>query len=289
MNNNLVRAISEDGSVMACALNSTEIVSQIEKIHQTSAVVTAALGRLTTAAAIMGVMLKGDKDTLTLRINGGGPAGTLIAVANSKGQVKSYAANPIVEIPLNKYNKLDVAGAVGSNGVLNVIKDLGLKEPYVGQTPIISGEIAEDITAYYANSEQTPTVCGLGVLVNPDLTVKAAGGFLVQLLPFADEKCIDVIEKNITKIPAVSSMFADGLTPAQVCETLLDGLNPNILDEANCVYKCDCSRERVEKALMSIDKKDLQEMINDNKPIETTCHFCNKAYSFTTEDLKKLL
>ena len=228
---NMVRSLSADGSVLCCAINATEMVGKMEQIHHTSAVVSAALGRLTIAASMMGCMLKGEKDTLTLRLNGGGPAGSLIAVANSFGNVKSYVQNPVVELPLNSYGKLDVAGAVGTDGVLSVVKDLGMREPYVGQTPIVSGEIAQDITQYYAVSEQTPTVCALGVLVNPDLTIRSAGGYLIQLLPFAPESAISQIEENIKTVLPVSAMYDQGMTPAQVCETVLKGLEPNVLDE----------------------------------------------------------
>lgn len=285
----LVRTISADGSVMACAVNSTDIVSEIEKIHQTSAVVTAGLGRLATAAAIMGHMLKGEKDTLTLRINGGGPSGSLIAVANSRAEVKAFVENPVVELPLNQYGKLDVRGAVGTDGFLSVIKDLGLKEPYVGQIPIASGEIAEDITTYYATSEQVPTVCGLGVLVNPDLSVRAAGGYLVQLLPFADEKCIDIIEENIKDIESVSSMIDKGMTPEEICERLLRGLEPNVLEEGTALYRCDCSKERVERALISIGRDELIAMRDEENGCEVSCHFCNKKYNFNYDDLTRLL
>jgi molecular chaperone Hsp33 len=283
----LVRTISEDGSVMAIAIDSTDIVSQIEQIHQTSAVVTAALGRLTTAASMMGVMLKGEKDSLTLRMDGGGATGVLIAVADSRGNVKSYVANPVVEIPLNQYGKLDVSGAVGKDGTLSVIKDIGLKEPYSGQIPIVSGEIAEDITQYYAVSEQTPTVCGLGVLVNPDLTVQAAGGYLIQLLPFADEKCIDIIEENLKKVPPVSSMYAQGMTPETVCNQLLDGLNPNVLDSFESAYQCDCSKERVERALISLGKEELMRLKEEQDTVEVCCHFCNKKYTFNHQDIDR--
>lgn len=285
----LVRALSEDGSVLAVALDSTDIVSQIEKIHQTSAVVTAGLGRLTTAASIMGYMLKGENDSITLRINGNGPAGSLIAVSNSKGNVKAYVQNPIVEIPLNQYGKLDVKGAVGTDGFLSVIKDLGLKEPYSGQVPIVSGEIAEDITNYYAVSEQTPTVCGLGVLVNTDLSVLAAGGYLIQLLPFADESCIDKIEENINNIAAVSSMIKDGVTPEEICFKLLDGLNANILDETTVLYECDCSKDRVKKALLSLGKKELQDIKEEQNGCEVSCHFCNKKYNFSGFELDEMI
>lgn len=285
----LVRAISDDGSVMACAINSTDIVNEIEKIHQSSAVVTAALGRLATASSMMGYMLKGEKDTLTLRINGGGPSGSLIAVSNSKGDVKAYVQNPIVEIPLNQYGKLDVKGAVGNDGFLSVVRDLGLKEPYVGQTPIVSGEIAEDITNYYATSEQIPTVCGLGVLVNPDLSCKAAGGYFVQLLPFADEKCIDILEENIKDMQSVSAMIDNGLTPLDIVNLLLKNLQPNVLEDVTTAYKCDCSKERVERALISIGKDELIKMRDEEDETEVCCHFCSKKYTFTKEDITNLI
>ena len=227
----LIRAISQDGSVLAMAIRSTDIAAEIEQIHHTSAVVTAALGRLTTAASMMGLMLKGEGDSLTLRVDADGPAGTLIAVADSEGCVKSYIQNPVVELPLNAKGKLDVAGAVGHNGYLRVIKDLGLKEPYSGQVPLVSGELAEDITEYFAVSEQTPTVCALGVLVNPDLTVRAAGGFLVQLLPFAEEASIAALERNIQGIPSVSSMIDSGMEPEEILQKVMDGLEPQVMDE----------------------------------------------------------
>lgn len=285
----LVRAISADGSVMAAVLNSTDIVSEIEKIHQTSAVVTAGLGRLATACSIMGYMLKGEKDSITLRISGGGQTGSLIAVSNSSGNVKAFVENPIVEIPLNQYGKLDVKGAVGSDGFLSVIKDLGMKEPYCGQVPIVSGEIAEDITSYYALSEQTPTVCGLGVLVNPDLTVRSAGGYLVQLLPFADEKCIDILEGNINKIESISTMIDKNLTPEEIVGLLLEGLEPEILDDTNTAYKCDCSKERVERALISMGKAELVAIKEEQGECEVCCHFCNKKYVFSGEELDQLI
>lgn len=284
----LTRAISGDGSVMAMAIDSTDLVSRIEQIHKTSAVVTAATGRLATAASMMGWMLKGEGDTLTLRLCGGGPAGTILAVADSRGNVKACPQNPVVELPLNARGKLDVAGAVGRDGYLAVIRDLGLKEPYVGQVPIVSGEIAEDITSYYAVSEQTPTVCGLGVLVNPDLTVRAAGGFLVQLLPFADEKVIDILEQTVQKIAPVSSMIEQGLTPPDICRMLLEGLEPQILDECMPAYCCDCSRDRVERALMSLDPAELTEMIEQDGGAQVDCHFCEKKYRFTADDLRAL-
>lgn len=284
----LYRVISADGSAFTAVLDAKDIVSEIERIHKTSAVVTAGLGRLTIGASLMGYMLKGQNDSITLRIDADGQTGQLVAVADSMGNVKSYVNNPVVEIPLNSQGKLDVGGAVGHNGTLSVVKDLGLKEPYVGVIPLVSGEIAEDIASYYATSEQIPTVCSLGVLVNPDLSVKSAGGFLIQLLPFADEKCIDIIENNLKKIRPVSEMFADGITPEEIAGMLMDGLNPEPLDESSPVYKCDCSRERTEGVLISIGKKELDSIADDGKDISISCHFCGKEYIFSPEEIRSL-
>ena len=285
----LTRAITKDGSAYAIALDSTDIVSRIERIHRTSAVVTAGLGRLATAVSMMGTMLKGEKDSITVRMNGGGETGSLIAVSDSKGNVKAYVANPIVELPLNKYGKLDVSGAIGKDGVLQVTKDLGLKDPYIGQVPIVSGEVAEDITNYFAVSEQTPTVCSLGVLVNPDLTVKAAGGFMIQLLPYADNSVIDVIERNINGFEPISSLIDKGVTPQEICTMLLEGLEPDILDETQVQYKCDCSSERVKKALVSMGKEELKKMADEDDVTEVKCHFCNKKYKFSKEQILELI
>lgn len=281
----IVRTISADASVVATAFDAKDVVAEIERIHKPSAVVTAALGRLSIAASLIGMGLKNKEDTVTVRMNGNGPCGTLIAVADSLGNVKSYVGNPIVEIPLNNLGKLDVKGAVGTEGTLTVIKDLGLREPYTGQIPIVSGEIAEDIATYFAISEQIPTVCGLGVLVNPDLTVAAAGGYLIQLLPFADEKVIDIIENNIKSLPSVTEMFSSGVTVEEMALKVLDGLTPNVLDDFSAEYKCDCSKERVERALISIGRDDLREMAAENDNTEVCCHFCDKKYSFSSEEL----
>ncbi len=283
----VVRTISHDASVVATAIDATDIISEAEQIHKTSAVVTAALGRLTVAASLMGIGLKGREDSVTLRMNGGGPCGTLIAVADGTGNVKCYVQNPVVEIPLNSKGKLDVAGAVGKDGTLSVVKDMGLKEPYSGQIPITSGEIAEDIASYFALSEQIPTVCGLGVLVNPDLTVKAAGGYLIQLLPFTDESVIDILEANVNNLPPVTKMLSDGITADKMAHMVLEGLEPDILDTFDAKYKCDCSKERVERALISIGRKELEQMADE--PQEVCCHFCSKKYTFSPEDMKKLL
>lgn len=261
----LVRAISKDASVISMALDATDIVSEIERIHKTSAVVTAGLGRLTIAGSLMGYGLKSDEATVTLRFSGNGATGTLVVVADNKGNVKSYVQNPVVEIPLNKFGKLDVAGAVGNQGILAVSKNLGMREPYISQVPIVSGEIAEDIAHYYVASEQIPTACGLGVLVNPDLSVNVAGGYLVQLLPFADESCIDVIEKNINSLPSVTQMMSEGITAEQMALKLLEGLEPNTLDETEVFYKCDCSRERTEKVLESLGNEELEKLANEQE------------------------
>lgn len=284
----LYRAISADGSAFCAVLDAKDIVSEIEKIHKTSAVVTAALGRLTIGASLMGYMLKGDEDSITLRIDADGQTGQLVAVADSMGNVKSCVNNPVVEIPLNSVGKLDVSGAVGKNGTLSVVKDMGMREPYVGVIPLVSGEIAEDIASYYATSEQIPTVCGLGVLVDTDLSVKSAGGFIVQLLPFADEKCIDQIEKNVAGMKPVSTLLSEGVTPQEIADMLLDGLEPNELDSSEPVYKCDCSRKRTEKVLISIGADELESIANEGKDTEVFCHFCGKKYVFTPKEISLL-
>lgn len=285
----IVRSISKSGGVLCTAIDSTDIVSQAERIHQTSAVVTAALGRLLTAASLMGTTLKRAENSITLRMQGAGPAGLLIAVTDGMGNVRGDVENPVVEIPLNGLGKLDVAGAVGQNGTLSVVKDLGLKDPYVGQVPIVSGEIAEDITNYYAISEQIPTVCALGVLVNPDLTVKAAGGFLLQLLPGASEEEITLLEQNVQRLPSVTQMLTDGATPQEICFRALQGFEPQILDTANTAYLCTCSAQRVEKALISMGKEELSRLIAEEEKIQVDCHFCGKNYVFDRKSLEALL
>ncbi|MGN0620429.1 MAG: Hsp33 family molecular chaperone HslO [Porcipelethomonas sp.] len=284
----LKRAITRDAAAVSMVLDAKDIVSEIEKIHKTSAVTTAALGRLTIAASLMGYGLKGKDDSVTVRINGGGPAGMLMAVADGMGNVKSYVENPIVEIPLNSIGKLDVAGAVGTDGTLCVSKDLGLKEPYNGMVPIISGEIGEDIANYFVSSEQVPTACGLGVLVNPDLSVNCAGGFIVQILPFASEECISRIEENVSRIKSVTDLFRNGQDPEKIALDLLDGLEPNILDESKPMYKCDCSRERTENVIASLSAKELESMADDGEEINVVCHFCGKEYNFSPEEIIKI-
>ena len=284
----IVRCITSDGTVMAVGIDSTDIVNEAVRIHETSAVVSAALGRLLTAASMMGDMLKGKDNSITLKLAGDGPAGSIIAVSDYLGNVRGYVMNPVVEIPLNVKGKLDVAGAVGKNGTLYVIKDVGLKEPYNGSIPIVSGEIAEDITAYYAISEQIPTVCALGVLVNPDLSIKAAGGYMIQLLPTADDGIIDRVEKSIEGILPVTQMLDKGMDIEDIVKTALKDFEVEVLDSGSPEYKCNCSRERVERALISTGREELDSMANEMPNIEVKCHFCDKIYNFTPEEIRKL-
>lgn len=284
----LIRCISTDGNLTVMAMNSTDIVNEAEKIHKTSAVVSAALGRLLTAASLMGSALKGKDDSLTLKINGKGPSGTVMAVSDSQGNVRGYVQNNIVELPLNKKGKLDVSGAVGTDGYVTVIKDLGLKEPYVGQTPIVTGEIAEDITSYFAVSEQTPTVCALGVLVDTDLSIKAAGGFIIQLLPTAMEDTIEKVERSIEGLEPITTLIARGMTPEEICRHALKEFDLEVLDASEPIYKCNCSRKRVERALLTAGKDELLSMAEDEKT-EVCCRFCDKKYIFTPADLKALI
>lgn len=287
----LIRCITSDGTVMAAALDSTDIVAKAESLHRTSAVVTAALGRLLTATSLMGDMLKGADNSVTVRIDGGGQSGALIASADSHGNVRGYAVNPVVEIPLKPNGKLDVSGAVGTAGNIFVTKDLGLKEPYNGCVPLASGEIAEDITAYYAVSEQIPTVCALGVLVNPDLTVRKSGGYIIQLLPSAqgDEAIISRLEENIRKIKPVTELLDSGMDIEAIVRLALEGFEVEVLDTEKAEYKCNCSRQRFEKALMSIDLEELRSMANEMPFAETQCQFCNSKYIFTKADLEAMV
>lgn len=284
----IISTLAADGSVMCHAIDSTDMVARAEQLHRTSATVTAALGRLLTAASLMGNMLKGERDSITLRLNGDGPSGVVIAVSDSHGNARGYVENPIVEIPLNQYGKLDVAGAVGKTGSLYVMRDLGLKEPYISQTPIVSGEIAEDITHYYAASEQVPTVCALGVLVAPDLTVLNAGGFLIQLLPGAPESAIDRLEEMLAGMEPVTKMLADGKSAEDIAMRALAGFEPNVVGEFPVAYRCDCSRERVERALLSLGRDELLSMADEQPVTEVDCHFCNKKYRYSPDELRGL-
>ena len=287
MSDYLVRATAADAQVRAFAVTARDTVETARAAHDTSPVMTAALGRLLCAGAMMGSMMKGDADILTLQVQGDGPAGGLTVTADSRGRVKGYAVNPQVILPANSQGKLDVGGAVGA-GSLRVIKDLGLKEPYVGQTQLQTGEIAEDLTYYFAASEQVPSSVGLGVLMEKNNTVKQAGGFIVQLMPFAEGNVIEKLEANLSRIHSVTKLLEDGNSPEQILGILLEGMDMEILSDMPVEFYCNCSRERVAKALYSIGKKEMDEMIKDGEPIEVKCHFCNTAYQFSVEDLVQI-
>lgn len=285
----LIRCITSEGAVMVSAVDSTDIVAKAEQIHGTSAVITAALGRMLTAASMMGNMLKGEKSSISLKIDGGGPAGAITVSADSTGNVRGYAVNPVVEIPLKPNGKLDVSGAVGTDGNLYIVKDLGMKEPYNGFVPIVSGEIAEDITSYYATSEQIPTVCALGVLVNPDLSVKKAGGYILQLLPFTEDEIITKIENNLKRVKPVTALLDEGWDIEEIVKDVLQGFEVEVIYSQEVEYKCKCEREKVEQTLQGLGEKELQEMIAEMPTVEVKCHFCNTAYSFTKNDIEKIL
>ncbi len=286
----IIRCITSDGAIMASVINSTDIVYKAKKIHNTSTAATAALGRLLTATSMMGAMLKQSNASINLRVAGDGPLGVVIAVADSSGNVKGYVHNASCPTSYYENGKINVAQAVGKDGVLNVMKNLGSGDPYIGQIPLVSGEIAEDITSYYAVSEQIPTVCGLGVLVDKeDGEVLLSGGFLIQLLPGADDNTITKLEQNIASLEPVTTMLAKGMTPLDICKTALKGFDVEVLDEFPIKYVCGCSREKLQNAIMGLSEEELQDMINDNKPAEATCHFCNKKYFFSTDELKVIL
>lgn len=288
MNDYIIRATAANDQIRAFAAVTTQMVANAREHHNTSPVATAALGRLLTAGAMMGSMMKGEKDVLTLQIKAGGPLQGITVTADSQGNVKGYVGNPDVCIPANSKGKLDVAGAVGP-GFLNVIKDMGLKEPYSGQVMLQTCEIAEDLTYYFATSEQVPSAVGLGVLMNKNNTVRQAGGFIVQLMPFAEEEVISRLEQNVQKINSVTSLLEEGHTPESLLEKVLEGFDMQINEKTDTRFHCNCTRERVEKALISIGRKELNEMIQEGKPIEMNCHFCNTNYTFTVEEMKEIL
>ena len=283
----IVRASAADGQIRAFAATTGNLVEKAREIHGTSPVATAALGRLLTGAAMMGCMMKGRGDLLTVQIMGNGPIGTLTVTADSMARVKGYVQNPGVMLPPSKEGKLDVGGAVGL-GTFRVIKDLGLKEPYVGEIELISGEIAEDFTYYFAASEQVPSSVALGVLMNRDNTVAQAGGFIIQLMPNAEEKVISHLEQKLTEVTAVSGLLAEGMTPEEILEYIFAGFDLKILDKCPTSYYCNCSAERVEKALISLGRAELQSMIEDGEPITMNCQFCDRSYTFSVEDLCRL-
>lgn len=288
MSDYIIRATAADNQIRAFAATTKELVEHARSIHNTSPVATAALGRLLTAGTMMGSMMKGEKDLLTLQIQCSGPIEGLTVTADSSANVKGYVYNPNVMLPPNSKGKLDVGRALDM-GVMSIIKDMGLKEPYVGQTHLVSGEIAEDLTYYFATSEQVPSSVALGVLMNKDNTVKQAGGFIIQLMPFTEERIISRLEEKLGEITSITSMLDADMTPEMILEHILGEFGLEIMDKVPTKYDCNCSKERVEKAIVSIGKKDIQEMIDDNKPIEVNCHFCNTNYVFTVEDLKKII
>lgn len=288
MNDYIIRATAANDQIRAFAAVTTQMVETAREHHNTSPVATAALGRLLTAGAMMGSMMKGEKDVLTLQIKAGGPLQGITVTADSQGNVKGYVGNPDVCIPANSKGKLDVAGAVGP-GFLTVIKDMGLKEPYSGQVMLQTCEIAEDLTYYFATSEQVPSAVGLGVLMNKNNTVRQAGGFIVQLMPFAEEEVISRLEQNVQKINSVTNLLEEGHTPESLLEKVLEGFDVQINEKMDTRFHCNCSKERVAKALISIGRKELNEMIQEGKPIEMNCHFCNTNYNFTVEELKEIL
>ena len=288
MTDYIIRATAAEGQIRAFAATTRDLVEYARSAHNTSPGATAALGRLLTAGAMMGIMMKGEKDLLTLKIEGDGPIGGLTVTADSRGNVKGYAFHPEVMLPPNAKGKLDVGGALGI-GVLSVIKDIGLKDPYVGQTILVTSEIAEDLTYYFATSEQTPSSVALGVLMERDNTVKQAGGFILQMMPGASEEVISALEKRLGEITSITALLDAGNTPEMILEHILGDFGLEILDKLPTAFSCNCSEERIEKALISVGKQELQSMIEDGKTIEVNCHFCNKHYPVTVERLKELL
>ena len=289
MKDYIVRAMTADGFVKAMAISSTHLVERARNIHKTTPTATAALGRVLTAASMMGNLQKVENGALTLQVKGNGPLGTILATSDAVGNVRGYVHNPSITL-LEKYaGKLDVGAAVGTDGMLTVIRDLQMKEPYIGSVALVSGEIADDVTAYFAQSEQTPTACALGVLVDTDQSVKVAGGYLIQLLPGAPEEVISRLEQGIAKAGGVTPMLSDGLTPEDILRRVMADFELEFLETTEVCYKCYCSRARVASTLITVGKKDLQEMIDEGKPITIECQFCDTKYQFTPDELRELL
>lgn len=287
MKDYIVRVTAADTQIRAFACTTREMTEAARQIHNTSPVVTAALGRLLSAGAMMGTMLKGEQDLLTLQVKGDGPVQGLIVTADSRGNVKGYPEVADVILPANALGKLDVGGAVGQ-GTLSVIRDMGLKEPYVGQTLLQTGEIAEDLTYYFAASEQVPSSVGLGVLMNRDNTVKQAGGFIIQLMPFAGESVVSRLEENLSRVQPVTAMLDEGKTPEQMLDLLLEGLCPVVTDTMETVFSCNCSKDKIERVLISLGQQEIKDMIEEGQEIEVNCHFCNSHYKFSVEELREL-
>ena len=288
MKDYVIRATAGDGQIRAFVGTTKHLVDEARELHQTTKVATAALGRTLTATSMMGLMMKNEKDKVTVIIKGGGPIGTILVTSDSKGNVKGYVTNPNVEVENYPNGKLNVAGAVGNQGHVKVIKDIGLREPYNGSYPIVSGEIAEDFTHYFALSEQTPSVVSLGVLTRSD-EVEFAGGFIVQLMPDAQEENIVILEKNISNLPSITNLLKDGKTPEDILNIVLDGLNPRILDTCEVKFECECSKEKVKEALVAIGKIALGEIIEEDKKAEVGCQFCNRKYNYTESELIEVL
>lgn len=288
MSDYIVRATAANSQIRAFAITSKELVEEARKRHDTSPVVTAALGRLMTGAAMLGIMMKSEKDLLTVQVQGSGPIKVMTVTADANGNVKGFASVPQVWIPANANGKLDVGGAVGI-GVLSVMKDMGLREPYVGQVALQTGEIGDDLTYYFASSEQVPSAVGLGVLMNKENTVRQAGGFIIQLMPFTQEEVIDRLEKRVAEVGSVTELLEQGMTPEQILEHILGEFDLEIHDTVPAQFACNCNKNRVSRAIISLGKKEIQAMIDDNEPIEVNCHFCNTKYRFDVEELKEML
>ena len=288
MSDYIVRATAADAQIRAFAITSRELAERAKKVHNTSPVATAALGRLMSGAVMMGAMLKGDKDLLTLQVSGDGPLKGMTVTADSRGNVKGYAIEPQVMLPPSRLGKLDVGGAVG-HGMLRVIKDMGLKEPYVGQTNLQTGEIAEDLTYYFAISEQVPSSVGLGVLLDKENHVKQAGGFIIQVMPYAEDSVVDIVEDSVKHVHSVTDLLGQGMMPEDMIRHLMGSLDVEILDRIPTQYACNCSKERVASAVASIGRKDLQEMIDTGETVEINCHFCNRNYTFSVAELEELI
>ena len=285
----IVRATANEGNVRIFCAITTDIVEKAREIHNLSPVASATLGRLLSAGSIMGVMSKGEKDRLTISINGGGPAGNVVVATDSTGNVKGYIGNPNVNLPANDKGKLDVGGSVGKNGVLNVVRDLGLKEPYVGQVPIYTGEIGDDIAYYFTVSEQTPSAVVLGVLVNKDMSIKGSGALIIQMMPDAPEMLADIITYRLEEIPPLSTLISEGKSAEDILNLLFDDMDLKIYETIDVDYKCDCSRERVEKTLISLGEGELTNIKNEEDGINVECHFCDKNYKFTSSDIETLI
>lgn len=288
MSDYIIRATAANNQVRAFVATTKELVDKARELHKTTPVATAALGRLMTAASIMGSMLKNDKDLMTLQIKGDGPIGGITVTVDSKANVKGYVRNSDVNIPLKVNGKLDVSGAIGQ-GTMQIIKDIGLKDPYTGQINLVSGEIAEDLTYYFASSEQVPSIVALGVLVDRDYSVKQSGGIIIQLLPGADEEIIAMLENNLKKVTSITKMLEEGKSPKEILDIFLEGMEIEILEKIDTQFKCNCSKEKVEKALISIGRKDIQEIIEENEVAELKCHFCSKNYHFTIKEMQDIL